>query len=141
VQYAAPRLNESGTFSEVVGGTGRETSYRVSLPDDGPTFMTSDQSFREVYGGREAMNSGVDMYYSAAELEQMREGAEHRTGLTFESNEDYLQYLAGTSALNPSGGAPEALWTGYNDYNGGTYQLNDPDTSGRFPGRQESPGR
>jgi uncharacterized protein YukE len=141
VEYAAPRLNESGTFAETVGGTGRETSYRVSLQDEGPAFMTNDRSFGDAYGGREAMNNGVDMYYSAAELEQMRAGAEHRTGITFESNEAYLQYLAGTSAFSPTGGAPEALWTGYNDYNGGDYQLNDPNTGGEYPGRQESPGR
>jgi hypothetical protein len=141
VEYAAPRLNESGTFAEVVGGSGRETSYRVSLQDDGFAFMNYDESFRDAYGGREARNDGVDVYYTASELEQMRAGAERRTGMTFESNEDYLQYVAGTSALSPSGGAEEALWNAYNDYNGGTYIQNDPSTGGDIPGSQESPGR
>lgn len=141
VEYAAPRLNHSGTYAEVVGGTGRETSYRVSLQDDGTTFLNYDESFRHAYGGREARNDGIDMSYTAAELEQMRAGAEHRTGMTYESNEDYLRYLAGTSALNPDGGAEEALWTAYNDYNGGTYQQNDPSTGGQIPGTPMSPGR
>ena len=141
VEYAAPRLNHSGTYSEVVGGTGRETSYRVSLQDDGTIFLNYDESFRHAYGGREARNDGIDMYYTAVELEQMRAGAEHRTGMTYDSNEDYLRYLAGTSALNPDGGAEQALWTAYNDYNGGTYQQNDPRTGGQIPGSQVPPGR
>src|SRR5699024_12541886 len=77
----------------------------------------------------------------AVELEQMRAGAEHRTGMTYDSNEDYLRYLAGTSALNPDGGAEQALWTAYNDYNGGTYQQNDPRTGDQIPGSQVPPGR
>lgn len=132
-EYAAPNINGSGSYSTVVGGTGRETVYSVHLAPTDTQFVGADRSLNDAYGGSHTWDNGVTIRYTESELTQMMSGYENRTGISVEGPNDYLRTIAGTAGY-PPGSQREAMWQAYNDYNGGEYQLNESHTGGEVPG-------